>query len=64
MNILIADDHAVVRRGLRDILSEAIPGTSFVEAGSGDEVISQLAKAKIGLSYSISICPDGAAWTF
>lgn len=50
MNILIADDHAVVRRGLRDILSEAVPGAHFVEARTGDEVISQLAKAKIGLA--------------
>jgi len=49
MNILIADDHAVVRRGLRDILSEAIPGTGFVEARTGDEVIRQLAKSQIGL---------------
>ncbi len=50
MNILIADDHAVVRRGLRDILSEALPGTHFVEASTGDEVISHLAKSKIGLA--------------
>ncbi len=50
MNILIADDHAVVRRGLRDILSEALPGTHFIEAGTGDEVISQLGKWQIGLA--------------
>ena len=50
MNILIADDHAVVRRGLRDILSEALPGVRFIEAGTGDEVIGQLAKSQIGLA--------------
>jgi len=50
MNILIADDHAVVRRGLRDILAEALPGDNFIEAGTGDEVISQLAKSPIGLA--------------
>jgi two-component system invasion response regulator UvrY len=50
MNILIADDHAVVRRGLRDILSEALPGVNFIEARTGDEVISQLAKSPIGLA--------------
>ncbi len=49
MHILIADDHAVVRRGLRDILSEAIPGTHFIEAGNGDEVIRHLANSQIGL---------------
>jgi DNA-binding NarL/FixJ family response regulator len=50
MNILIADDHAVVRRGLRDILAEALPGVNFIEARTGDEVISQLAKSPIGLA--------------
>ena len=43
MHILIADDHAVVRRGLREILAEAMPGARFSEAGSGDEVLGQLA---------------------
>lgn len=49
MHILIADDHGVVRRGLKEILAEALPGTDFSEAGNGDEVLSQLAKSKIGL---------------
>lgn len=44
MNILIADDHAVVRRGLREILTEALPAASFAEAGNGDQVMSLLAK--------------------
>jgi DNA-binding NarL/FixJ family response regulator len=43
MHILIADDHAVVRRGLREILAEAIPGARFSEAASGDEVLIRLA---------------------
>ena len=42
MNILIADDHANVRRGLREILIDAFPGTYFSEASSGDEVFTQL----------------------
>jgi len=49
MHILIADDHGVVRRGLKDILADALPGTDFFEAGNGDEVLSQLGKAKIAL---------------
>jgi len=49
MNILIADDHAVVRRGLKEILAEALPGTRFFEAGSGDEVISCLAGSPVSL---------------
>ena len=49
MHILIADDHGVVRRGLKGILADAFPGTDFSEAGSGDEVLSHLGKAKIAL---------------
>jgi DNA-binding NarL/FixJ family response regulator len=45
MHILIADDHAVVRRGLREILAEAVPAADFCEAGNGDEVLSQLSKS-------------------
>ena len=42
MNILIADDHANVRRGLRELLVDAFPGTHFSEACNGDEVLIQL----------------------
>jgi two-component system invasion response regulator UvrY len=31
MKILIVDDHAVMRRGLRELLAEAFPGSSFGE---------------------------------
>jgi two-component system, NarL family, invasion response regulator UvrY len=49
MHILIADDHGVVRRGLKGILAEALPGADFSEAGSGDEVLNHLSKAKVAL---------------
>jgi DNA-binding NarL/FixJ family response regulator len=49
MHILIADDHAVVRRGLKDILTDALPGASFSEAGNGDEVLNQLGKSPAAL---------------
>jgi DNA-binding NarL/FixJ family response regulator len=49
MRILIADDHAVVRRGLKEILAEALPGAEFSEAGNGDEVLSHLGKTPISL---------------
>lgn len=49
MNILIADDHAVVRRGLKDILADALHGARFSEAGNGDEVLSRLADSTTGL---------------
>jgi DNA-binding NarL/FixJ family response regulator len=49
MHILIADDHAVVRRGLREILADALPSANFSEAGNGDEVLSQLGKSQIAV---------------
>lgn len=41
-NILIVDDHEVVRRGLRSLLAEKMPGTHFEEAATSAE-----AEAKI-----------------
>ncbi len=49
MHILIADDHAVVRRGLREIMADALPGAAFSEAGNGDEVLSHLGKSQIAM---------------
>lgn len=49
MHILIADDHAVVRRGLREILADAMPTASFSEAGNGDELLRLLANSQAGL---------------
>lgn len=42
MNILVADDHANVRRGLREILVDAFSGASFSEASNGDQVLTHL----------------------
>ena len=46
MNILIADDHANVRRGLREILVDAFSGARFSEASNGDEVLTQLVNSQ------------------
>jgi DNA-binding NarL/FixJ family response regulator len=44
MLILLADDHAVVRRGLHDAFADAFPGAQFAEAGTGDEVLACIRK--------------------
>jgi DNA-binding NarL/FixJ family response regulator len=49
MHILIADDHAVVRRGLREILADALPDADFTEVGNGDEVLSHLCKSQTSM---------------
>ncbi len=47
MHILIADDHAVVRRGLREILADVFSAARFSEAGNGDQVIHVLGHSQI-----------------
>jgi DNA-binding NarL/FixJ family response regulator len=49
MYILIADDHANVRRGLREILADAFTGVQFSEAANGAEVLTQLAISQYGV---------------
>lgn len=41
---LIADDHAVVRRGLIELLKEEIPDIEFSEAGTSEEALTLLKK--------------------
>ena len=45
MRILIADDHAVFRRGLKEILAERYPGAAFGEAASSQSALEQVWKA-------------------
>jgi two-component system invasion response regulator UvrY len=47
--ILLVDDHAVVRRGLRELLGEEFPSTEFCEAASGAEALVQIAQRPWGL---------------
>jgi DNA-binding NarL/FixJ family response regulator len=42
MRVLVADDHPMVRRGLRESLREAFPGATVTEAGNGDDAVAAL----------------------
>lgn len=44
MRILIADDHAIVRRGLKEILLEAFPSAILQEVGDAEELIKYVFK--------------------
>jgi two-component system, NarL family, invasion response regulator UvrY len=44
-NILVADDHTVVRKGLIQLLREEMPNIQFGEAGSGEETLRTLRSA-------------------
>ncbi len=48
IRVLIADDHAIVRRGLRQILQE-LPGFAADEVASGQEAIARIRKGKYDL---------------
>jgi DNA-binding NarL/FixJ family response regulator len=47
--ILIADDHAVVRAGLIQILKKSIPGASVDEAADGREALAKVKEARYSL---------------
>jgi DNA-binding NarL/FixJ family response regulator len=49
MNILITDDHAGVRHGLREILADAFPDARFSEACDGTEAFAHLSKSEYDL---------------
>lgn len=44
MKILLADDHAVLRKGLRQILTEEYPAAEIGEAGTTAETLDQLSR--------------------
>jgi DNA-binding NarL/FixJ family response regulator len=44
MRVLLVDDHAILRRGLRALLSEAFAGAKFGEASNAEEALKQLEK--------------------
>jgi two-component system invasion response regulator UvrY len=49
INILIADDHAVVREGIKQILSGTSDMVVTAEASNGNEVMDKLSKNEINL---------------
>ncbi len=42
LRVLIADDHAIVRKGLKEILREASESTLVGEASNGDEALARV----------------------
>jgi two-component system invasion response regulator UvrY len=44
--ILIADDHAIVRKGLKETLEEELGALTFGEASNGREVLEQISRQK------------------
>ncbi len=44
--ILLADDHAIVRKGLRETLEEELPQVTFGEASNGQEVLDLMGQVR------------------
>jgi two-component system invasion response regulator UvrY len=56
--ILVVDDHAVVRRGLKQILSDSLDVVEVSEAKNGDEAVAQVQKSKHDLVLLDISLPD------
>jgi two-component system, NarL family, invasion response regulator UvrY len=52
MNILIVDDHAVVRKGLKQIIAEEYPDANIAEAADTEGMVAQVVKA----DWDVIIC--------
>ena len=46
IRVLIVDDHAILRRGLRELLSDEFHGAAFGEASNAQQALEQLLKEK------------------
>ena len=49
MRVLLVDDHAVVRRGIRDLLAEEFTEAAFTEASTGEEALALVRKETFDL---------------
>jgi two-component system, NarL family, invasion response regulator UvrY len=58
-NILLADDHAIVRRGLQYMLSASIPHAAIVEVDTCEALEKLLAKRDFDLVLLDLVLPDG-----
>lgn len=52
MKVLIADDHAIVRRGLKDILQEGFPLAEIDEVGDADDLLKKVFKQEYDVVIS------------
>jgi CheY-like chemotaxis protein len=62
VRILITDDHAGLRHGLRQILADAFPCAVFGEAGSGHETLEKLAESSWDCVLIDVTMPDKSGW--
>src|SRR4029078_3429796 len=49
LEILVADDHAMVRRGVREMLHDEFPSSNVIEVGSAQQALEQAWKVRFNL---------------
>ena len=64
IKVLIADDHPIVRQGLRQILSEIPDMVVAGEAVNGQETLDQVRAGSWTCWCWTSPCPTAAGWTY
>ena len=64
MKILIADDHAVVRQGLKQILADEFRRATFGEATNAQETIDTIVRMAIDPEDEVSVGTAGKVSTF
>ncbi len=57
IRVLIVDDHAIVRRGLRELLSDEFHGAAFGEASNARQALEQLRKKEWDIALLDLILP-------
>ncbi len=60
IRVLLVDDHAVVRLGCRQALTDTIPGAVFEEAGSADEALEHVRNAPFDVVILDISLPGGS----
>jgi len=58
MKVLIADDHAVLRQGLKQVVMEGIPQADFLEAANAKETLEILRRRHLDLLVLDIFLPD------
>src|SRR4030095_10771100 len=61
MRILIVDDHAIVRRGLKDILRDEFPSAEITEVGDAAAMMLQIARERWDIVISDLSMPGRTA---
>jgi DNA-binding NarL/FixJ family response regulator len=64
LRILIADDHAIIRKGLKQILLEEYPSATIEEVNDARRLLIKQSRTSGIYLFVIFLCQAEAAWMF